>query len=113
MITDIIPYFGPFIGAGIGAVLLLLAEPIDALWFLIIIFVLQQLTANFINPKIIGKSTGLDSVYVILSIIVMGGFFGIFGMIIGVPIFVILMKAVRKLIEIRIKEENNEKPSEQ
>jgi len=108
MITDIIPYFGPFIGAVIGAVLLVLVSPYDALYFLIIIIILQQLTSNFINPRIIGKTTGLDSVYVILSILVMGGLFGIIGTIIGVPIFVIILKAIRKLIELKSKEENNE-----
>lgn len=109
MITDFIPYFGPFLGAAVGTVLLLLVNPTDALYFLIIIFVLQQLTANLVNPKILGKVTGLDSVYVILSIVVMGGFFGIIGTIIGVPIFVIILKAIRKLIELKSKEENNEK----
>ncbi len=105
MITDVIPYFGPFIGAALGSVLLVLVKPWDALWFLIIILILQQITSNFINPKIIGKATGLDSIYVILSIIVMGGFFGVLGMVIGVPIFVIIIKAVRKFISLRIKED--------
>ena len=107
-ITDIIPYFGPFIGAAAGSVLLLLANPADALWFLIIILVLQQITSNIINPGIIGKATGLDSIYVILSIIIMGGFFGITGMITGVPVFVILLKAVKKFISLRTKEKSNE-----
>ncbi|MBQ9921383.1 MAG: AI-2E family transporter, partial [Clostridia bacterium] len=88
--------------------LLVLVSPYDALYFLIIIIILQQLTSNFINPRIIGKTTGLDSVYVILSILVMGGLFGIIGTIIGVPIFVIILKAIRKLIELKSKEENNE-----
>ena len=113
MITDVIPFFGPFIGAAIGALLLILVNPIDALYFLIIILVLQQLTAYLINPRIIGRITGLDSVYVILSIIIMGGFFGLVGTVIGVPVFVIILKAIRKFIELRSKEEKNEKPSEQ
>lgn len=112
MITDIIPYFGPFIGAAIGAILLLLVEPWDALWFLVIILSLQQITSNFINPGIIGKVTGLDSVYVILSIIVMGGLFGVVGMIVGVPIFVIIFKALRRFISSRAKENVDEKTTE-
>jgi predicted PurR-regulated permease PerM len=64
-----------------------------------------------VKPRIIGKATGLDPVYVIFSIIVMGGFFGIVGTVIGVPIFVIILKAVRKLIALAQKEENNEKTS--
>lgn len=113
MLTDIIPYFGPFIGAGLGAVLLVLVNPWHALWFLIIVFVLQQLTSNIINPGIIGKATGLDSIYVIISIIVMGGFFGVVGMIIGVPIFVIILRIIRKFISSRTKENSNEKSAEQ
>lgn len=101
LITDVIPYFGPFIGAVLGSAVLLLVNPWDALIFLIIILVLQQITSNFINPSIIGKVTGLDSIYVILSIIVMGGLFGIVGMLIGVPIFVIILRIIRKFISQR------------
>lgn len=107
-LTDIIPYFGPFIGAAAGSVLLLLVNPTEALWFLAIILIIQQFTSNIINPGIIGKATGLDSIYVILSIIIMGGFFGITGMIIGVPVFVILLRITKKFISTRIKEESNE-----
>ena len=113
MLTDVIPYFGPFIGAAVGAVLLLLVDPWDALWFLIIVIALQQLTSNIINPGIIGKATGLDSIYVILSIIIMGGIFGVPGMIVGVPIFVILFKAIRKFIATRTKEVSDEEPIQQ
>ncbi len=112
MLTDIIPYFGPFIGAGLGAVLLVLVNPWHAFWFLIIILVLQQVTSNIINPGIIGKATGLDSIYVIISIIVMGGLFGVIGMLVGVPIFVIILRIVRKFIASRAKENNNEKSAE-
>jgi len=108
LITDIIPYFGPFIGAGLGTLLIFLAKPTDALYFLVLIIILQQITSNVINPGIIGKATGLDSIYVIISIIIMGGFFGITGMLIGVPVFVILLKATRKFISYRTKEKNCE-----
>ena len=109
MLTDIIPYFGPFIGAAIGTILLLLVNPTDAFWFLIIILVLQQVTSYVINPKIIGKTTGLSSIFVIMSVIIMGDLFGVIGMIIAVPVFVVLLRIIEYFIEIKQKEQSNEK----
>lgn len=89
-ITNVIPFFGPFIGAIPSALLVLVNNPTKALIFIIIIIVLQQFDGNFLGPKILGDSTGLSPFWVLFSIILCGGLFGIVGMIIGVPLFSIL-----------------------
>lgn len=88
-ITNIIPFFGPIIGWVPGVVLLLLINPIQALYFTIIIIVLQQIEGNILSPKIVGDSIGLSGFWVLFSIMIFGGIFGLVGMIIGVPIFAI------------------------
>ena len=89
-VTNIIPFFGPFIGAIPSALLLLIISPIDALKFVILAFVLQQFDGNILGPKILGKSTKLASFWVMFAIIVGGGLFGILGMILGVPLFAVI-----------------------
>lgn len=89
-ITNMIPYFGPFIGGGIGIVFLLIGTPYKALIFGIIIIILQQFDGNILGPKILGDSTGLTPFWVIFAIILFGGIFGIPGMFIGVPCFAVL-----------------------
>lgn len=86
-ITNIIPFFGPIIGWVPGVILLLLINPIQALYFTIIIIVLQQIEGNILSPKIVGDSIGLSGFWVLFSIMIFGGIFGLVGMIIGVPIF--------------------------
>lgn len=89
-VTNIIPFFGPFIGAIPSALLLVLIKPLAALEFIILIVVLQQLDGNIIGPKILGKATKLSSFWVMFAIIVGGGLFGFLGMILGVPVFAVL-----------------------
>lgn len=96
-VTNVIPFFGPYLGAIPSALLILLIDPIKCLYFVIFILILQQFDGNFLGPKILGESTGLSSFWVIFSITVFGGFFGVFGMIIGVPTFAVMYAFVRKL----------------
>ena len=89
-LTNVIPFFGPFIGAVPSVILIFFVEPIQALYFIILILVLQQFDGNFLGPKILGNSVGISSFMVLVSITICGGFFGIFGMIIGVPLFAVI-----------------------
>lgn len=98
-VTNIIPYFGPFIGAIPSAFLILLVSPGDCVGFLIFIFILQQIDGNIIGPKILGGKIGLSSFWVLFSLLIFGGLFGIVGMIIGVPIFSIVYSFVNGLIK--------------
>lgn len=86
-ITNIIPFFGPFIGAIPCGLLLLLENPMHCLYFIIFIFVLQQLDGNVIGPKILGNTTGVSSFWVLFAILLFGGMWGVVGMVIGVPLF--------------------------
>ena len=98
-VTNIIPVFGPFIGAIPSALLLLLENPLQCLWFLIFILALQQLDGNILCPKLMGTKTGLSSFWVMVALILGGGFFGFFGMLCGVPVFAVLYTLVRTLLE--------------
>ncbi|MBQ7383674.1 MAG: AI-2E family transporter [Clostridia bacterium] len=89
-ITALIPVFGAFIGTAIGAFMILLVSPIKALWFVVYIIVLQQLETNIIYPKVVGKSVGLPGIWVLFAVMIGGGFFGAFGMLVAVPIFSVL-----------------------
>jgi hypothetical protein len=89
-ITNVIPFFGPFIGAIPAAIIILLVSPIHALYFLILIFVLQQVDGNIIGPAILGNTTGIASFWVLFSIVIGGGLFGFIGMVLGVPVFAII-----------------------
>lgn len=89
-ITNVIPFFGPFIGAIPSVLLILVVNPIQAFYFLILIVVLQQLDGNVIGPKILGSSIGIASFWVMFAIILGGGLFGFVGMILGVPVFAVL-----------------------
>lgn len=89
-VTNVIPFFGPYIGAVPSAILIFLVNPIKGLYFVLFIIVLQQLDGNFIGPKILGSSTGLSSFWVIFAILLGGGLFGFPGMILGVPTFAVL-----------------------
>ena len=89
-ITNIIPFFGPFIGAVPSALLLLMVDPEQCLWFLVFILVLQQFDGNILGPKILGDSTGLASFWVLFAVLVGGGLFGFIGMVIGIPVFAVI-----------------------
>jgi predicted PurR-regulated permease PerM len=97
-ITNIIPFFGPFIGAIPSILLLLIDNPIQAVWFTIFIIILQQFDGNVLGPKILGNSTGLSSFWVLFSILLFGGLWGFVGMIVGVPFFAVIYDILRKLI---------------
>ena len=103
-VTNIIPFFGPFIGAIPSAILILLVDPIKGLYFIIFVFLLQQLDGNVIGPKILGDSTGLSSFWVIFSILVSGGLFGFIGMIVGVPTFALIYYVIKMYIQQRLEQ---------
>lgn len=102
-VTNIIPFFGPYIGAVPSVFLILLINPIQALYFGIFLLILQQIDGNIIGPKILGNSTGLSAFWVMFAILVGGGLFGFPGMIVGVPmcavVFYILSKITESLLE--------------
>lgn len=101
-ITNIIPFFGPFIGAIPCAVLILLYSPLKCLYFVIFVFALQQFDGNILGPKILGDRTGLSSFWVLFAIIVFGGLFGFVGMLIGVPLFAVIHSLVGGVIHNRL-----------
>ena len=84
-VTNIIPFFGPFIGAIPSILILLIINPWDALGFAVFVLALQQFDGNILGPKILGDSTGLSAFWVLVAIIVGGGLFGFVGMVVGVP----------------------------
>ena len=102
-ITNIIPFFGPFLGAIPSAFLILLVSPVKCLYFIIFVLVLQQLDGNIIGPKILGNSTQLPSFWVIVAILIGGGFFGVLGMFLGVPVFACFYAAVNYFSGKRLK----------
>ena len=93
-LTNVIPFFGPFIGAIPSAFLILLSDPMKCLYFLIFILLLQQFDGNILGPKILGDSTGLSSFWVLFSILLFGGLMGFVGMIIAVPTFAVIYRLV-------------------
>ena len=97
-VTNIIPFFGPFIGAIPALLLVVIQSPWHALYLLIFIIVLQQVDGNIIGPKILGNSTGLSSFWVMFAILVFGGIWGFFGMLLGVPIMAVIYYIVGKLV---------------
>ena len=97
-ITNVIPFFGPFIGAIPSTILIMLHDPIKGLWFVLFVLVLQQLDGNFIGPKILGNTTGLSSFWVLFAILLFGGLWGFVGMIVGVPLFAVIYDVAKKLV---------------
>ena len=97
-VTNVIPFFGPFIGAIPCALLILLVSPIQCVYFCIFVLVLQQFDGNILGPKILGDSTGLDSFWVLFSILLFGGLFGFAGMVLGVPVFAMIYNIIRRLV---------------
>ena len=97
-VTNVIPFFGPVIGAVPATLLILIESPLKALWFVIFVLVLQQLDGNVIGPKILGNRTGLSGFWVMFAIILFGGLWGIVGMIICVPLFDVIYDTVRRLV---------------
>lgn len=97
-VTNIIPFFGPWIGGIPSALLVLMVDPRQALYFGILIIVIQQFDGNILGPKILGDSTGLSGFWVIFSITIFGGLFGVLGMIVGVPFFAVFYAGVKSLV---------------
>ena len=102
-ITNIVPFFGPFIGAVPSAIIILFVSPIKALWFLFIIFIIQQIDGNIIGPKILGDSLGISAFWILFSLLVTGKIFGFIGLIVGVPLFAIIYSIIKDFIEARLK----------
>ena len=101
--TNIIPFFGPFIGAVPSALIILMVDPLKCLIFIVFIIILQQIDGNFIGPKILGSSIGITSFWVLFSIVVGAGLFGFAGMVLGVPVFVVLYTFLTRNVEERLK----------
>lgn len=102
-VTNIIPFFGPFIGAVPSILILLIVDPIAALKFAVFVLLLQQFDGNILGPKILGDSTGLDSFWVLFSILLFGGLFGFAGMVLGVPVFAMFYSIVSRLVRYRLR----------
>ena len=97
-ITNVIPFFGPFIGAVPSTLLIMIENPIKGLWFILFVLALQQLDGNVIGPKILGDRTGLSSFWVLFAIVLCGGLWGVAGMVICVPMFAVIYDIVKKLV---------------
>lgn len=105
-VTNVIPFFGPWIGGVPSTLLILMVNPMQALYFLILIFVIQQFDGNVLGPKILGDSTGLSGFWVIFSITIFGGVFGILGMVVGVPIFAVCYAGFKSLVNKKLAKKN-------
>ena len=100
--TALIPLVGAFIGTAFGAVMILMVDPVKALWFIVFIIILQQLEGNIIYPRIVGKSVGLPGLWVLVAITVGGSLLGIFGMLLSVPICSVLYALLRQSVNNRL-----------
>lgn len=105
-ITNMIPFFGPFIGAILSALLVLLTSPSKTLLFIILILVLQQFDGNILGPKILGNKLNLPTFWIIFSIFFFGNLFGFIGMLAGVPVFAVIYALTKEFIEERIRIKN-------
>lgn len=103
-VTNIIPFFGPFIGAVPGVILILTVNPMQALYFIIFVVILQQFDGNILGPAILGQSTGLGSIWVLFSILIFGDLFGFVGMVIGVPTFSVIYFLISKYVFRKLRE---------
>lgn len=105
-ITNIIPFFGPLIGAVPSTLLILIESPIKAVWFVIFVIFLQQLDGNVIGPRILGNKIGISGFWVMFAIIFFGGIWGVMGMVIGVPLFAVIYDLVRKLVKLGLRKKD-------
>lgn len=96
-VTNVIPFFGPYIGMIIGSILILLIDPLHALYFFIFVIILQQVDGNIIGPMILGQSTGISGFWVIFAILFFGGIFGVPGWLIGVPLLAVIMHLISRM----------------
>lgn len=102
-VTNIIPVFGPYIGAIPSFLLILLVSPVQALYFLILVIILQQADGNIIGPAILGESTGLSAFWVLFAILLFGGLWGLFGMLVGVPLFAVIYQMIKDIVHARLR----------
>lgn len=102
-VTNIIPFFGPFIGAIPSFFIILFVSPVKALWFLLIVVIIQQIDGNIIGPKILGDSLGISAFWILFSLLVAGKIFGFIGLIIGVPMFVFIYSVIKDVVEERLR----------
>lgn len=108
-ITNMIPYFGPFIGAVPSSIIILLDNPVKIVWFLIFLFLLQQFDGNYLGPKILGNKIGVSPLWIIFSIIIGGGMFGVLGMFLGVPAVAFIRMIVLRFVDKRLDQKEREK----
>ena len=112
-VTNIIPFFGPYIGAIPSFILIFLVDPMKGVYFIIFIIILQQVDGNVIGPKILGNTTGLSPFWVIFAILLFGGSFGVIGMLFGVPIFAMIYYIVKRIVEHILKKRRLPEETEQ
>ena len=105
-VTNFIPFFGPFIGAIPSAFIILIADPMKVLIFIVLIVVIQQIDGNIIAPRIIGNHLDLSPVWVVIAVTVMSGFFGFVGMVIGVPLFSVIYTTIDNALAKRLEKKN-------
>lgn len=105
-VTNVIPFFGPYIGAIPSTFLVLMVDPKQALYFVILILIIQQFDGNILGPKILGDSTGLSGFWVIFAITIFGGLFGVLGMVVGVPTFAVFYAGVRTVVNRRLRKKD-------
>ncbi|NLW41021.1 MAG: AI-2E family transporter [Tissierellia bacterium] len=101
-ITNIIPFFGPFIGAIPSFFIIFFVSPVKGFWFLVIILIIQQIDGNIIGPKILGDSLGISAFWILFSLLVAGKLFGLVGMVVGVPLFVFIYSIIKDVVEYRL-----------
>lgn len=106
-VTNVIPFFGPFIGAIPCAFLLLLIDPIQSLWFVVFVIILQQFDGNILGPKILGETVGISGFWILFSVIVGGGLFGLPGMLLGVPVFAVIYTLIDDSVTKRLKKKRS------
>lgn len=106
--TNMIPFFGPFVGGAFGVIILVLQDPTSAFWFLIIILILQQIEGSILSPLVIGDSMGLPGIWVFFAIIVGGGYFGVIGMFLGAPIFAVIYLLLQRNMDKRLAKQESE-----
>jgi len=105
-VTNIVPTFGPFVGGAIGGLIVLISSPEHIIIFLLIVFLIQQLDGNIIGPKILGDSIGIGAMWVLIAVVVCGGFFGFGGMVLGVPAVAVIYSLTKQASEKRLKKRN-------
>ena len=105
-VTNVIPFFGPFIGAIPSFIIIFIVSPLQSLYFLVFVLLLQQFDGNILGPKILGNSTGLSSFWVLFSILLFGGLFGFVGMLLGVPLFAVIKHILSDIIARSLRQKN-------